>query len=198
VDPGIYLHSEKNLDCLKGTLSLAQAAAKAAVRRFIGIGTCFEYDDSVGFVSTDTPLRPRTIYGASKAAAFTAMSSFLPQHKVEFLWCRLFYLFGEGEKPSRLFPYLHQRLAAGLAVELTSGKQVRDFLDVAEAATQIVELASGTQQGPINVCSGVPITVRQFAESIADEYGQRSLLQFGARPDNLLDPPLLVGVKSIS
>ena len=29
----------------------------------------------------------------------------------------------------------------------------------------------------------------QLAERIADEYGRRDLLRFGARPDNLADPP---------
>jgi nucleoside-diphosphate-sugar epimerase len=59
----------------------------------------------------------------------------------------------------------------------------------------IVETALGTEQGPVNVCSGMPITVRQLAEQIADEYGRRDLLRFDARPDNLIDPPRVVGVR---
>jgi dTDP-6-deoxy-L-talose 4-dehydrogenase (NAD+) len=43
-EPGHYLHSPKNADCLAGTLRLAQGAIDAGVRRFVGIGTCFEYD----------------------------------------------------------------------------------------------------------------------------------------------------------
>ena len=39
---------------------------------------------------------------------------------------------------------------------------------------------------------GAGITVRALAEQIADEYGRRDLLRFGARPDNLVDPPVLV------
>ena len=58
----------------------------------------------------------------------------------------------------------------------------------------IVDAALGTGQGPVNVCSGVPVTVRALAERIADEYGRRDLLQFGARADNLVDPPRVVGV----
>src|ERR1700686_4160516 len=42
-EPGEYLQSPKNLECLAGTLRLAQGAAEAKVRRFVGIGTCFEY-----------------------------------------------------------------------------------------------------------------------------------------------------------
>lgn len=194
-EPGKYLQSALNLDCLAGTLQMAKGAAQAGVRRFVGIGTCFEYDLMPGHLTIDTPLRPLTPYAGAKAAAFLALSQWLPQQQVEFAWCRLFYLFGEGEDARRLVPFLRSRLAAGAPAELTSGQQVRDFLDVAEAGRMIVATALGTVQGAVNVCSGVAITVRELAERIADEYGRRDLLKFGARPDNLVDPPCVVGIR---
>jgi len=194
-EPGKYLQAEKNLDCLAGTLQMAKGAAQAGVRRFVGIGTCFEYDLTLGMLSVETALRPLTPYAAAKAAAYMALSHWLPQQGLEFAWCRLFYLYGEGEDARRLVPYLRARLAAKQTAELTSGGQIRDFLDVRDAAQMIVESALGNSQGPINICSGQPITVRQLAEQIADEFGCRDLLRFGARPDNLVDPPCVVGVK---
>lgn len=194
-EPGKYLQSPKNLECLTGSLRLAQGAVEAKVRRFVGIGTCFEYDFSPGYLSVETPLEPSTPYAASKAAAYLALSQYLPQLGLEFAWCRLFYLYGEGEDERRLVPYLRARLAAGEPVELTSGKQVRDYLDVREAGRMIADSALGSAQGPVNICSGVPVTVRAFAERIADEYGRRDLLRFGVRPENLVDPPCVVGVR---
>lgn len=195
-EPGKYLQSEKNLDCLAGTLQLARGAAKAKVRRLVGIGTCSEYDCSGGKVSVTTPLRPSTPYAGAKAATFMALSQWLPQQGVEFAWCRLFYLYGEGEDARRLVPHLRARLKAGVAAELTSGNQIRDFLDVREAGQRTVEVALGGESGPVNICSGIPISVRQLAEQIADEYGRRDLLKFGARPDNQFDPPYVVGVRN--
>jgi nucleoside-diphosphate-sugar epimerase len=194
-EPGKCLQSAKNLDCLAGTLQLAKGAAQAKVRRFIGIGTCFEYDLTGGLLSVETPLRPLTPYAGAKAAAFMALSQWLPQEGVEFAWCRLFYLHGEGEDARRLVPYLRAKLAAGESAELTSGNQIRDFLNVREAGRMIVEIALGDEQRAVNICSGIPITVRQLAEHIADEYGRRDLLTFGARPNNLVDPPCVVGVR---
>lgn len=55
-EPGKYLQAPQNLDCLIGTLQMAKGAVQAKVRRLIGIGTCFEYDLSVGMLSVDTPL----------------------------------------------------------------------------------------------------------------------------------------------
>jgi len=146
-------------------------------------------------LSVDTPLKPITPYAAAKAATYTMLSQWLPRKGVEFAWCRLFYLFGEDEDSRRLVPYIRSQLESNHAVELTSGNQIRDFMDVAEAGKMISEVALGSAQGAVNVCSGVPITVRQLAEKIADEYGKRELLRFGARPDNLVDPPCVVGIK---
>jgi len=190
-----YLRSPKNLDCLTGTLNLAKGAAQAEVRRFVGIGTCFEYDLTEGKLSVATPLRPLTPYAGAKAAAFMALSQWLPEQSVEFAWCRLFYLYGEGEDGRRLVPYLRAQLAAGQAAELTSGNQVRDYLDVRDAGRMIADVALGAVQGPVNICSGVPVTVRQLAERIADEYGRRDLLHFGGREENEVDPPYVVGVR---
>ena len=193
-EPGKYLQSPLNIDCLTGTLNFARGAAQAKVRRFVGLGTCFEYDLGGGLLSTATPLRPLTPYAAAKAAAYLMLSQHLPPLGVEFAWCRLFYLYGEAEDARRLVPYLRAKLAAGELAELTSGKQIRDFMDVADAGKAIVAASTGAATGAINVCSGKPITVRQLAEEIADEYGHRDLLKFGARPDNLVDPPCVVGL----
>ena len=195
-DPADYLVSPRNLDCLIGTLRLAQGVAKAGVKRFVGIGTSVEYDLSAGMLSIDTPLRPASPYGAAKAAAFSMLSQWLPVQDVGFAWCRLFNLYGEGEDARRLVPYLRAKLSAGELAELTSGSQVRDFLDVATAGEMIADFACGSQQGAVNICSGVPVTVRELAERLADEYGRRDLLRLGARKDNPLEAQYVVGIKN--
>jgi dTDP-6-deoxy-L-talose 4-dehydrogenase (NAD+) len=194
-EPGKYLDSPKNLDCLIGTLALAKGAAKAKVRRFIGIGTCFEYDLTDGHLSIDTQLKPLTPYAAAKAATFMALSKWRPTQEMEFSWCRLFYLFGEGEDQRRFLPYLRARLAKGKAAELGSGDQVRDYLDVREAGQMISSLALSDTTGSVNICSETPVTIRQLAEEVADEYGRRDLLLFGAKKVSELDPSCVVGIR---
>jgi nucleoside-diphosphate-sugar epimerase len=193
-EPGKYQFSAKNLDCLTGTLRMARAAAASGLKRFVGIGTCFEYLPSEKPLPTDAQLAPTSPYAACKAAAYLALSQTLPQFGVQFAWCRLFYLYGEGEDSRRLVPTLRQCLHEGRAADLTSGNQVRDFLDVREAGRLLADIAMSDQSGALNVCSGQPVTVRKLAESIADEYGRRDLLNFGARKENPVDPPYVVGV----
>ena len=175
----------------------ARGAAKAGVSRFLGLGTCSEYDQSQGVLTIDTPLKPMTTYAAAKVSLFTTLSQLLPRENVSFAWIRLFYLYGEGEDRKRLVPYVRSQILQGDFVDLTSGKQVRDFMDVTEAGKKIARISLSNQIGPINLCSGIPITVRQFVEKIADEYGRKDLLRFGVREDNFFDPPSVVGVSNV-
>ncbi len=197
-EPSVYMQSAKNLDCLAGTLQLAAGCAQAGVRRIVGIGSCAEYDMSVGHLSVDTPLRPTTPYAGAKAATFLALSTLLPEQGISFAWARLFYLYGEGEDARRLVPYLRARLSSGEPADLTSGTQIRDYLDVAVAGAEIASLALGSAKGAVNICSGQARTVRQLAEQIADEYGRRDLLHFGVRPNSIFDPPCVIGIKTLS
>ncbi|MCB1876472.1 MAG: NAD(P)-dependent oxidoreductase [Chromatiales bacterium] len=196
-EPGEYQHSAKNIDCLRGTLVLAQAAAQAKVRKFVGIGTCFEYQLGSQALTVDDVLQPETPYAAAKAAAYLALSRFFPTQKVVLAWCRLFYLHGDGEDTRRLIPYIHHQLQRGLPVSLGDPDLIRDYMDVRDAADDIALAALGTANGPLNICSGVPTTIRQIAETIADHYNRRDLLRFGARPRQATDPDCVVGVKSV-
>ncbi len=195
-EPGKYLQATRNIDCLTGTLELARGAAAAGVKRFVGIGTCFEYDLTGGVLSTETRLNPLTQYAASKVSAYLLLKTFFPLKKVSFAWCRLFYLYGEGEDVRRFVPYLRSCLSEGKNAELTSGNQIRDYLEVGAAASGIVDVAQSGIEGAANICSGIPVTIRQFAEKIAEEYGRIDLLKFGVRPDNIVDPVCVVGIKT--
>ena len=146
-EPGKYLQSSKNVDCLTGSINLVRGAMKAGVNRFVGIGTCVEYDLANDILSVDTPLKPITPYAASKAALFLTLSQWLPTQLMGFAWCRLFYLYGDGEDERRLVPYIRKQLQSSQPAELTSGKQIRDFLDVIEAGRKLPTLRLVTKPG---------------------------------------------------
>ena len=197
-EPGKYLQSSLNADCLSGSIELCKGAAAAGVKRFVGIGTCFEYDMTQGILSINTPIKPISPYAAAKAALSIFLNQWLKSVDVEFCWCRLFYLYGDGEDPRRLVPYIRSQLIKGEFAELTSGDQIRDYLDVSIAGRLIAKIATSELTGNVNICSGQPVTVRQLAEKVANEVGRPDLLRFGARKENLVDPPYVLGVPNFN
>lgn len=145
-EPGAYLNSPKNIECLTGTLNLAIGVTQSNIKKFIGLGTCFEYEMGRLPLGVDSALKPISLYAASKASTFMMLSQYFRLTNISFVWCRLFYLYGEGEDPRRFIASLHKKLALGQPVELTQGTQIRDFLDVTQAAKEIVDMATSKKR----------------------------------------------------
>lgn len=197
VEPGKYLDSPLNIDCAMGSLALAEGALRAGVGKFAGVGTCFEYRLPNAAITEDSEPGPVTLYAAAKLALYRMLARRFAGTGMDFAWARLFYLYGEGEHPARLFPTLHRRLSAGEPMLLSSGSKIRDFLDVAEAGRLIATLAGTDQTGIANICSGRPVTIREIAEEIADLHGRRDLLTFGTAAVHPRDPEAVAGTCNV-
>jgi nucleoside-diphosphate-sugar epimerase len=95
-------------------------------------------------------------------------------------------------------PFLIDRLRRGGAVDLTPGTQVRDLLYVEDAAEAFVMAADAPTLGDdgqvYNVCSGVPVAVREVGETVARLLAASpELLRWGAIPPRSEEPPWIVG-----
>jgi dTDP-6-deoxy-L-talose 4-dehydrogenase (NAD+) len=190
--PGKYLTAPENIDCLTMSLRLIQAAARHGLRKFVGIGSCAEYDVTAGLLGETTPLQPSTLYAASKASTYLIGQHLAAADGMAFTWCRLFYLYGPFEPTRRLVPDLAINLLKNQAVAVTHGRQIRDFLHIADAAAGIVAAAECETTGAFNIGLGTPVAVREIVETIGALTGRTDLVQWGARAENLLDPPRIL------
>jgi nucleoside-diphosphate-sugar epimerase len=182
-----------------GTGTLVEACAGAHVPAIVYAGSCSEYApaSSTEQIAEDTPLTTSHLYGASKAAGGLWGSAVARSFGVNFCWLRFFGIFGPGEAPDRLVPYLANKLRQGQSVDLTPGEQVRDLMYVDDAVTALLlaaDLAARGESGPFNVCTGVGTRVRDVACSVADAlHRPRELLHFGVRPYRGDEPMCIVG-----
>jgi nucleoside-diphosphate-sugar epimerase len=194
VEPGVYATSMDNLDWLEGGLALAKAFGRHGGRRFVGVGTCAEYDWMADeFVEDATPLRPNSVYGRAKLALWDSVQACAMGYGFSSAWGRLFLPYGPGDAAKRLIPSVVAAIRAGRPVELTEGSQQRDFVYVDDIADLLVNLALGEREGAFNVGTGEANSVRRAIELIASRLGApRSLLRFGAVPLRPGEPPRLV------
>jgi UDP-glucuronate decarboxylase len=189
---GPSLTAEENLSSLAASLELLRAVADAGCRRFVGVGTCFEYDTSGGMLSETTPAHPGDLYGVSKHSLWMAAQAVSPIAKMEVAWARVFLVYGPFDDERRLVPSLALSLIRGEAAKTTPGEQVRDIMHVEDAASAIWAVARHSYRGAVNVASGVPVKVVDIARQIANLVGRPELLQIGALPYRVSDPPVLV------
>jgi UDP-glucose 4-epimerase len=111
---------------------------------------------------------------------------------------RPFAVYGPGEAPERLLPSLLAALRDGRPLDLTPGDQRRDWLhvdDVVAAYLRAAQLDAHALNGVIwNVCSGTPVSVRQFGETLAGLLGApRELLRWGRLAYRPEEPMWIVG-----
>lgn len=191
---GEYWTSPLNLDWVRASIELLQAFVGNGGRRFVGAGSCAEYDWSHHhFTEEHTPLKPATLYGASKGAFRDVLGAFAPQVGLSWGWGRVFFLFGPGEAPGRLVPSIIRPLLRGERAECTSGTQIRDFLTVEDVAGAFTQLLESDVQGAINIASGRPVSVAEVAQMIGMQVGRPDLVSLGALPQRPDEPPSLVG-----
>jgi nucleoside-diphosphate-sugar epimerase len=192
-EPGKYLADEKNLACLVQSWDLLREVAAAGCKTAVFVGSCAEYDLSHGFLRVDSPTRPDTIYGASKLSLALIGAELAKQLDMQFIWARLFYLYGPGEDERRMVPAVIRALSAEKTFAATSGEQVRDYLHVDDVAAALSALAHSGAPGTYNVCSGLPITVRCLMETIGGLLSRTQLIEFGKIPYRGWEPPFICG-----
>ena len=191
--PGEYLYSPLNLNSLTESIALLQLLIEVKCRRIIMVGTCAEYDTSFGYLREDTPTRPETIYAASKLSMSIVGQQIARDAGIDFVWARLFYLYGEMEDDRRMIPALIKSLLRKQRFKATPGEQVRDYLHVNDVAAGLWHLAKSDVTGIFNICSGNPITVRQVMELIGTYTGAGEYIVFGALPYRNWEPMFICG-----
>jgi nucleoside-diphosphate-sugar epimerase len=186
-----------NVDVTRILVELASSCSPRAVV-IAGSGSEYDFDGVEGPLTEYHPLEPYKLYGASKAAATLCTAALATARQMPFAACRIFGVYGPGEAPHRLVPSLISRLHGSGRIPLSAGLQKRDFLfvdDVVDVFTKVaVALESEPRQFILNVGTGQPIAVRDFAQSVATIAGiAASRLGFGDIPMRLDEPMIFSG-----
>jgi nucleoside-diphosphate-sugar epimerase len=188
-NPGRAMMSLDNVRWVATSLELFRSFVEAGGRRAVLVGSCAEYDWGHSELhETQTPLRPRSVYGAAKNALREVVEAVARQTDVSTAWARLFFLFGPHEPPGRLVSEIASGLVAGTMTKTTEGRQERDFLHVADAADALARLLDSTVSGSINVASGACVPVRRVIDVLGQLSGRPDLLAVGARPTSPDEP----------
>jgi dTDP-6-deoxy-L-talose 4-dehydrogenase (NAD+) len=190
--PGLpnYKHSfhfEKNLPA---DYEFLKSLVLHGVRHLVVAGTCLEYGMQSGPLAESTPTAPCTAYGLAKDALRKFLESTREALPFTLQWTRLFYLHGPGQHSGSLLAQLDQAIDRDDPVfNMSGGEQLRDYLPVEDAARSLVSLVQHPRcSGVINICSGVPTSVRRLVEDHMKKRGSRIRLNIGHYPYTDYEP----------
>ncbi len=124
-DKSVRLQSEN----ITYTLEAVEAAKKIGCKRFIGAGSQAEYGPlNQEKIGPDAPENPVTPYGVSKLAAGKLSKLFCEELEIEWIWCRIFSVYGIFDKESTMIMTALHQFLDGEETSFTPAEQQWDYL----------------------------------------------------------------------
>ncbi len=162
---------ENSLKNLKYGLDLYTFLSQINCQTIISTGSCWEYGNSQGKLSEETLPKPFNAFTSSKTSLFWLGQEVTKDKDINFIWTRLFYVYGPGQKSQSLIPYLINCAKNKQTPGIKNPDAQNDFIyieDLAEAIAQIIK--KGKKSGIYNIGSGKLTSVKEIIQIISDEF----------------------------
>ena len=169
--PGLPNYNSKHhlSTILPQYMKLVHRLLDAGLIKLTFTGTCFEYGLQDGKLFETNETYPTTSYGLAKDLLRRYVSSLSTLYNASWSWLRIFYVYGDSQASTSLYPSLITAIQNGeptFAVSPTAN--ARDFIPVETITQALYRLASDHSfSGIYNGCSGLPQTPFEFASSLA-------------------------------
>ena len=98
-EPGKYLDGLENIASLMNSLKLVEILGSGGCGVLVGVGSCFEYQASVGYFSEDALVESDSLYAGAKNAVATVLEPLGKAVGIRTAWARLFLQYGPREDP---------------------------------------------------------------------------------------------------
>jgi UDP-glucose 4-epimerase len=170
------------VDSAASSLRFVRAVLESGCKRLVVAGSSFEYEAMDAPLTEDSPVRPQDLYGAAKHAVHLVAAQLARRNGASLAWLRIFNTYGPYDDERRLVPSIVRKLLRDESVATTAGEQIRDYTHVEDVASAIVKVAKSSYDGPINIASGVAVSVSDVAVTTARLLGKAEKLQLGILP----------------
>lgn len=192
---GDYLQSDINYKFLNAGVELLKYFKDNGGQRVVFAGTCFEYKfKDEPLKETDELDSDKTVYTFCKNKLHEIAEYFCKMHDISFGYGRIFYVYGRNENKTRLTGMVIDNLINNKEVIITSGNLIKDYMYSKDIAGAFAEFINSDVQGTVNICTGKPISIREYVLEIAKLMGKEHLIVFRDEPSK--QPPIIVGDNS--
>ena len=153
---------------IEDTLNALETAASLGCTRFICTGSQAEYGITTQIQTEEMKPNPFSSYGAAKTAAMYLTKRRAEQLKLQWIWGRIFSLYGKYEPPETLVQYLVRSFKNNQEVHVTKALQNWDYLDAGDCADALIALGEKGHSGEIyNIANGNYRPLRRYIEDLA-------------------------------
>lgn len=167
-----YLDSYENALFVQKGLEMYGAFYENGGKRAVFIGTEQEYKRTGEIFREDSTPAPESLYAVCKSSLGSVLLKDAEVRGRGFVWGRIFFVYGAGEKPKRLMPSLISGLAAGESVTCSYDGFFRDYIYVKDLAGAICHCLLSDYSGAVNLSGGRDTTIGEIAGIIRGKIGK--------------------------
>jgi UDP-glucose 4-epimerase len=168
----------KNIDFF---IELLEMAKQAGVRKILFLGSQSEYGVINEKVSETTHPQASSAYGSIKLACLEILKAFSHINQLEWIWLRVFSIFGEKESSNWLIPSVVNRMLNDEEMDFTLGEQKYAYMYVKDFADIIANIINiPVPSGIYNISSDETVTLKSLVVKIRDIINPDFRLNFGA------------------
>lgn len=172
---------------LASTVNILKAVTDVGSGRVVLAGSLEEPLSGTADAHAPVPTSP---YAMAKLAATGYGKMFAQLYGTPVVNLRTFMTYGPAQKPTKVIPYTILSLLRGVAPELSSGRQVLDWVYVGDVIDAFMAAASCTVADgrTLDVGSGTAVSLRELADRVARLVNPSIAPRYGARPDRPYAP----------
>jgi UDP-glucose 4-epimerase len=161
---------------VRGTITVAQAAAAAGTELLVFAGSCAIYGAVTHPpVGEDQALAPLTPYGLSKAAALGYVEWFARSRGLPATSVILGNVYGPTNTPGQggvISRFLADTMAGRASMLHGNGRTTRDFVHVDDVTDAVLRACAAPAAGRINIGSGIETSIARVRSLISEATGQ--------------------------
>jgi nucleoside-diphosphate-sugar epimerase len=169
--------SRKNLDY---GLDLFELITKTDCKKIVSTGSGWEYGVQSGKLSENTTPIPFDAHTAAKHSLRMMGEEFAREYNMIFIWTRLFFVYGPGQRPKALIPYILSCLKSNQVPEIRNPDAENDFVYVEDVVNALYKLVvKSNRSGTYNIGSGRLTKVSDIINILYNELGIARIIKDG-------------------
>jgi nucleoside-diphosphate-sugar epimerase len=177
---------------INGTLNLLLASKDIPYKVFVNTGSSSEYGFKKKPMKENDLLEPISFYAAAKAGQTFLCQAFSYQYNKPIVTLRPFSVYGQYEQTDRFIPTIVKAIIEKKPIQLTEGKQRRDFIyvdDMVNAYVKLLKKGNKLAGKILNIGTGKEYTNDKIVKTLFKISNKKTLIEKGKFPKRIWDSP---------
>lgn len=152
--------AETSIKNLKYGLDLMNVLAQTGCKTVLAVGTCWEILE-----------QPFNAFSAAKNALHLLGREIAKENNINFIWARLFYVYGPKQRETSLIPYLINCQRKGKTPEIKNPEAKNDFIYIEDVVEALAAIIKKCQKNAVyNIGSGKLTGIQEIMKIIFPDF----------------------------